>query len=502
MAPQPKTPGVYIVEKNAFPNAVVQVPTAVPAFIGHTERAQRGAQDVTGKPVRLSSLNEYEGIFGGAPPTQVTIENDALAFTEGSRFLLFHAMRMFFQNGGSNCYVVSVGNYEDAPTQAGLNGPLADDGPLAREAEPTMVVIPDAVLLEFADWQGCSQQMLKHCIKMQSRVAILDVHNGDAPRNDQDDVITQFRTVKGDRASFGIGYYPWVNTSLYGRETVSLDDVDADARDVLGGLVEADRDAAIAQLPADDPRVATLTESFDQLAAFIRVDSATADADEATNRRESHLVALQISPSYRDKMDEIREFLNVMPPAAAMAGVYSRIDNLFGVFKAPANTPIFGVISPTVSITANEQEDLNVPFQGGIAVNAIRTFINQGVLVWGARTMDGNSQDWRYVNVRRTAIMLEQSMKNALNAYVFAPNTASTWTTVRNMLLNFLDNQWKAGALMGATPEDAYAVDVGLGTTMTPNDVLDGYMRIVVRVALVRPAEFIILTFQQKMPTS
>jgi phage tail sheath protein FI len=201
-------------------------------------------------------------------------------------------------------------------------------------------------------------------------------------------------------------------------------------------------------------------------------------------------------------MAEIRTHLNLMPPAAAMAGVYARTDGLVGVFKAPANTSIVGVASPAVALSDADQRDLNAPIIGGVAVNAIRSFVGRGVLVWGARTMDGNSQDWRYVNVRRTAIMLEQSMKNALQAYVFEPNTASTWTTVRNMLSNFLDNQWKAGALMGAVPEDAYRVDVGLGTTMTPTDVLDGYMKVVVRVALVRPAEFIVLTFQQKLPAS
>ena len=109
---------------------------------------------------------------------------------------------------------------------------------------------------------------------------------------------------------------------------------------------------------------------------------------------------------------------------------------------------------------------------------------------------------WRYINVRRTMIMLEQSIATAAEAYVFAPNDSSTWTTVRTMIENFLNNQWKAGALAGATPPEAYQVDVGLGSTMTGNDILDGYMRITVKVAITRPAEFIVITFQQKMQTS
>lgn len=128
--------------------------------------------------------------------------------------------------------------------------------------------------------------------------------------------------------------------------------------------------------------------------------------------------------------------------------------------------------------------------------------MGRGVLIWGARTLDGNSQDWRYINIRRTLIMLEQSIKLACEAYVFSPNNASTWTTLQTMLENFLNNQWKAGALAGSKPADAYEVDIGLGSTMTGNDILDGYMRVSVKVAVTRPAEFMVITFQQKMQTS
>ena len=82
------------------------------------------------------------------------------------------------------------------------------------------------------------------------------------------------------------------------------------------------------------------------------------------------------------------------------------------------------------------------------------------------------------------------------------PNTALTWSTVKNMIINFLTQQWKAGVLMGSKPEDAFQVDVGLGSTMTGNDVLDGYMRVSVKVCMVRPAEFIILKFYHKLQTS
>jgi phage tail sheath protein FI len=99
-------------------------------------------------------------------------------------------------------------------------------------------------------------------------------------------------------------------------------------------------------------------------------------------------------------------------------------------------------------------------------------------------------------------IFIEQSIKYAAEAYVFEPNTASTWTNLKALITNFLNQTWATGALAGATPEDAFSVDVGLGVTMTPVDILDGIMRVTVKVAVTRPAEFIVITFEQKMQQS
>lgn len=181
-----------------------------------------------------------------------------------------------------------------------------------------------------------------------------------------------------------------------------------------------------------------------------------------------------------------------------MAGIYTMVDNTKGVWKAPANVSVAAVISPAVNILDEELEDLNVPISGK-SVNAIRFFIGEGVKVWGARTLDGNSFDWRYINVRRTMIMLEESIRNAVKEYVFDPNVASTWVNVKGVLNNFLREIWKRGGLVGPVPEDAYSVHVGLGDTMSPEDILMGIMRVTVFVAITRPAEFIVITFQQQM---
>jgi phage tail sheath protein FI len=193
--------------------------------------------------------------------------------------------------------------------------------------------------------------------------------------------------------------------------------------------------------------------------------------------------------------------LNLLPPAAAMAGVYTLVDNARGVWKAPANVSLSAVISPAVNITHDEQEDLNVT-TAGKSVNAIRSFIGEGTLVWGARTLDGNSLDWRYINVRRTMIMIEESLRLATKAYVFEPNVSGTWVTIKGMANNFLTSVWKRGGLAGASPEDAFSVSVGLGETMTPEDILEGILRVTILVAVSRPAEFIEITFQQQMQKS
>ncbi|KAA4737492.1 phage tail sheath family protein, partial [Bacteroides fragilis] len=204
---------------------------------------------------------------------------------------------------------------------------------------------------------------------------------------------------------------------------------------------------------------------------------------------------------YTAVLKELKRVLNLLAPSAAMAGIYTMVDNTRGVWKAPANVSVNSVISPALSITSDEQEDLNVPLSGK-AINAIRTFVGEGIKVWGARTLDGNSLDWRYINVRRTMIMLEESVKNASRAYVFEPNVASTWLNLKSMIQNFLTGIWKRGGLAGATPDDAFSVHVGLGDTMTPEDVLEGILRVTVLVAIVRPAEFIEITFQQQMQKS
>jgi phage tail sheath protein FI len=183
-----------------------------------------------------------------------------------------------------------------------------------------------------------------------------------------------------------------------------------------------------------------------------------------------------------------------------MVGIYAAVDNARGVWKAPANVNIKNAISPQYLITNQDQEGLNIDTSAGKSINVIRKFEGRGpAIVWGARTLAGNDNEWRYISVRRYFNMVEESTKNATEQFVFEPNDINTWVRVKSMISNYLTQQWKSGALMGASTKEAYFVHVGLGETMTEQDIFEGRMIVEIGLAVVRPAEFIILRFMHKM---
>jgi len=528
MAQTLATPGVYIEERNAFPNSVASIPTAVPAFIGYTEKVVKSGESLINKPVRISSFSEFVATFGEGFKTPFAIEEvtniekgydfsiDSKYYTvnqeKKQRFLLFDGIRFFFENGGSACYIVSVGAYtsveetvskatkdpktgketaatKDTEIKANEISKKALSGgvnALIAEEEPTMLVIPEAVMLDEGDCFALQQEMLLHCgLKMRNRFAVLDVYNGNQGRTyDKNDVITRFREGIGSNfLAYSAAYYPYVNTAVVQKEEVDIKNIAN--LDLLNTLLSKEADAIF-----DNPKKADEAKN-----EIKKVLDKNVDIESLTQTLNT------ISPSFKKVMTAVLRKLNVLPPSSAMAGALSMVDNTRGVWKAPANISLASVVSPAVSLTNEDQEDLNVTVTGK-SINAIRSFVGQGTLVWGARTLNGNSQDWKYINVRRTMIFIEQSVKAAAKAYVYEPNTSGTWTLVRSMISSFLTTIWKQGGLAGLTPADAYNVEVGLGSTMTPNDILDGIMNVTVKVAITRPAEFIVITFQQKMQQS
>ena len=493
MATTYKTPGVYVEEISKLPPSVAQVETAIPAFIGYTKNSTYQGITLTAKPKRIKSLAEFVEIFGEASPAtihtgyplsdggiKIKKENGefkldcALADPFLSlNYRMYYSLQLYFGNGGGPCYIVSCGAYKNDNTVLDTEMDTALKA-LKKEDEPTMILFTDAVsITDVAKYYGLYTSALSQCADLMDRVVILDLRltiddkKGDVAFSA---VETEFRNNIGiNSLSYGAAYYPWLKTSL----DYYIDE------------------SAIKILPlAPDIPAGTVLRKYPPAGS-----NKLPDADVSTSLYHAQ------SSIYALVKKEISKFQVIAPPSPAIAGVYAMVDNTRGVWKAPANVSLNYVKEPAYKIDDEEQRDMNVTATGK-SVNAIRTFTGKGVLVWGARTLAGNDNEWRYISVRRFYNMVEESVKKATEPFVFEPNDANTWVKVRAMIENFLILQWRQGALMGAKPEEAFFVHVGLGETMTALDIQEGRMIVEIGMAVVRPAEFIILRFSHKMVVS
>ncbi|MEO8133191.1 MAG: phage tail sheath C-terminal domain-containing protein [Betaproteobacteria bacterium] len=180
-----------------------------------------------------------------------------------------------------------------------------------------------------------------------------------------------------------------------------------------------------------------------------------------------------------------------VPPSGHLAGIYARTDAMRGVHKAPANEPVRGALGLTYRVTHQEQEVLNPN-----GVNCIRFFAGEGIKVWGARTIAPSSSEWRYINVRRLFMMIEESIGRSTRWVVFEPNDISLWKKIRRDVSAFLRLLWSQGALMGATPDEAFFVKCDAETN--PPEVIDaGRVVVLIGIAPVKPAEFVIFRIGQ-----
>jgi len=179
-----------------------------------------------------------------------------------------------------------------------------------------------------------------------------------------------------------------------------------------------------------------------------------------------------------------------LPPSGYLAGIYARVDNDRGVWKAPANEVVLNVIALKTNFTTGEQDLLNPR-----GVNLIRQFDIGGIRVWGARTLSSDP-DVKYINVRRTLIFLEASIDRGTQWVVFEPNTPDTWVRLTDSVSAFLETQWRSGALFGRSAKEAFFVRCD-ESTMTADDILNGRLICEIGVAIVRPAEFVIFRIEQ-----
>jgi phage tail sheath protein FI len=667
--PTYKTPGVYTEEISKFPPSVAEVATAIPAFIGYTEKAERYGLNLTNVPTRIKSLLEYHEAFGGEFVVQTVdvVVNPANNYAVQSalptkRFFMYEALRLYFDNGGGACYIVSVGPYtasvaigdEAAPTPGIRVGLKA----LEKYDEPTIIVSPDAALLtNSADFYSYEQRALDQAARLMDRVAVLDLREYKVPLST--DFVQEFRDTIGiNNLKYGAAYTPYLfsaypkavpfsmfngagrvkdtgavaldlanldvdpglnqlvinaNVAIHDRDTTIKSQIDAlrttfptlndrysaarrlvntastdtdraaklkdmislarsvavnfptwrsvqspDLRrdlDAMGlgrlrpavvSLIQLEKVASVqtfttaidtdvdtAYAPyvtagwitgpltgvvpptpevdyTKDPSDATITLAQNaQVARIVKeVDKIFADflkfiddveTAAATRVDIAETTLYQTHPIIRNIVTIIVKELGRVPPSGAVAGVYAFVDRTRGVWKAPANVSLASVIEPARVYDYYDQEDLNVDVNGGKSINAIRTFTGAGVLVWGARTLAGNDNEWRYVPVRRFFNMVEESVKKSTAWAVFEPNDANLWTKVKGMIDNYLIQKWRDGALVGGTPDKAFYTRVGLGVTMTAQDILEGRLIIEIGMAVVRPAEFIILRFSHKM---
>ncbi|WEK71324.1 MAG: phage tail sheath C-terminal domain-containing protein [Candidatus Chryseobacterium colombiense] len=568
-----KTPGVYVEEKETFPPSVAQVETAIPAFIGYT------AEGPKNKPTRISSMLEYEDLFGKAnPETFAVVFKDGVATatqTKVSDFKMYYAMQMYFANGGGACYVVSVGDYTDtvsvgtSTTQKTL---LYGLELLKKEDEPTLIVFPDLqglvpsaadiAVAEAAVTVAEDIEDVAAAAKV-AAAAVVTAANGGT------DVQT---TVAAAVAK--VNAYPVADASNLievaankaAKAVADAAEIAAAASNATVASVKSAAQAAAAvfntvsttatnnaQASANYALDLTEIDATDITAAYSVYNTALNQAelmkdrfvimdvlgdDDDTFRSEVTASGLKYGATYHPKLKTVlsydfneadvlvtgtfgvaslaglklvnSDFYNqakkaiqakkvVMAPSSTMAGVYAKVDGTSGVWKSPANLGLNFVEAPAVKISDKQQDALNVDPTTGKSINAIRTFTGKGTLVWGARTLDGNSNEWRYISVRRFFNMVEESVKKATERFVFEPNTANTWIRVQTMIENFLNQQWQDGALAGSKPEEAYYVSVGLNKTMSAQDILEGRMNIEIGMAAVRPAEFIVLRFSHKL---
>ena len=574
-----KTPGVYVEEKDAFGASVTQIETAIPVFIGYTQKRidkhGRSLEAVAGNacaPIKIKNILEYHQIFGEPKHMGFTVHVSAdeqnpqiisIAETKDAlNYTLYYNLKYYFENGGGPCYVISIGQFPDkkngmkkADFERGIE--VADS-----EDEITMYLLPEATHLAKKDYYSLVSKMLASCQTTQDRFAIIDVLDTAANQEKakrvgeknvfassiEEDSMDFRNNVTSDALDRGAAYYPYLHTSLSyifndvevevvkdgaeeGQATKTLEEFGAPAGsksyregnatiiqyagelpnvvaapgDVEGIVIETTEDTATLKwktgLTIDQFKAAWLalmpkdrkgfSVQLGRLTDAVLANAAIEFVDNASNSKVYNMI-----------QDRLRERTVILPPSSAIAGCYVRTDNSRGIWNAPANIGVQSTLAPMRKVDKLIQQNLNVCGISGKSINCIRSFPGKGILVWGARTLAGNDNNWRYINVRRLFLAVEENCKKATEFMVFEPNTAVTWVKVKAMIQSYFNSLYNEGALVGASPDQAYYVKVGLGETMTPTDILEGRMLVEIGICPSRPAEFIVLTFTQILQES
>ncbi len=459
--------GVKIDENFSVQQLVAEVETALPAFVGYTAKACRKIEnDLRLVPTKIGSMREFENLFGFPCESEIDIhvttdcssryvisalhESDLMYF-------LHYSVRLYFENGGGSCYILSVDTYQNPPQISlkhdGVSGSFGLlDGllELSEVAEVSLVVIPEAVKLPKAEYSQLVQTELAQCHTLGNRFAIFDLYEGDSNLPD----INHNKDLFGSKyLSCGSAYYPFIKTPIN-----SYSEPD-------GSKVRVSYSGEIATL------------------SHIK-------------RTNLHL--------HKFILTELKKRCIILPSSGAVAGTYVATDQKRGVWKSPTNLCLAGVSEPAVHFGNQTHGDYPQESVPGRCINTIRTYSGRGkkAVVWGARTLADNDQEGQFISVCRFLIMLKESLRNSTCWTAFEPNDAGTWIRVRRMIENYLMVKWQEGALAGIIHQHAFYVRCDLGSTMNAVDVLEGNLNIEIGVALLRPSEFEIIRISHQLRKS
>jgi phage tail sheath protein FI len=537
MAASYGAPGVYIEEQPSGSMPIEGVGTAVAAFVGFTERYDPGQGDPTDpagvKPQLVTSWPQYERIYGG--------------FVRGAVLPL--AVRGFFENGGGKAYICRIPTTEGDAATGGkptLTLPTADkpDTPSIQlsAVEPgrnleVEVVPPPPPQPQEGEGGGDGSS------SNGAGEYTLRVYEGGALREELGGLQFQGRSTRtvdktvNDRSKFvRIEVQPLQGASLAertpapGRYTLESPPVSAKSvtpADLVGsesdrtgyqGLAIAENVTMVA-IP-DLVTVATREDGSIDEDMFLAAQQQLVDFCEASHNkmaildtppglnatralewrarlgRDSAFAALYYpnvvvnNPLARPGATNGELYLTV-PTSGHVAGVWARTDAARGVWKAPANEALRGIVRLENNVTSGEQDLLNPD-----GVNCIRAFGTYGTKIWGARTLAKTDPSWRYINVRRLFNFVEESIQRGTQWAVFEPNDFDLWQRVKRNITSFLRGLWTQGALVGATPEQAFYVLCDASNNPA-SSVDEGKLIVEIGIAPVKPAEFVIFRISQ-----
>lgn len=319
-------------------------------------------------------------------------------------------------------------------------------------------------------------------------------------KNISDDVKAPFSLISDEKTSDSVKF-TLKNGSNGTSSSISADtfigtDNGAGRRTGIQSFIDNDVVSVMAVPGVTDPNVQlTLVAHCENLAsrfAVLDIPRECTKVDEVIAHREifDSTYAAVYHP-WLEVFDPLDKKTIALPPSGSVMGIYARSDNSKGVHKAPANEVVRACTGLDIPFNKGEQDILNPK-----GVNLIRSFPGQGIRVWGARTVSSDPS-WKYINVRRLFIFIEESIKANTNWVVFEPNTPELWDRVQRTINSFLTSLWRDGALAGTSESEAFFCNID-STTMTKDDIDNGRLVCVIGVAPVKPAEFVIFRISQK----